>query len=119
MNMLALIPVLIMVQASYFDMNGTIKDVMSPNEMLIDNKTIKLADVDASGLTSRQYLFLMNDIEPWLVGKDVFVKDSRVYFDLQGSYNSISINEMIQKEITNIEENWPYWGPYWGWETLR
>ena len=108
MNLLALIPVLILVQASYFDMQGTIKDVVTPTDILVDNKTIKLADVDISGLTNGQYIYLMYDIKPWLTGKDVFVKGSYVYFDLQGSYNSVSINEMIQKEIENIKENWPY-----------
>lgn len=108
MNLLALIPVLILVQASYFDTHGTITGVTSPSEIYIDNKVIALEGVDASGLSRGQYALLMNDITSWLSGKDVFVKGPYVYFDLQGSYNSESINEMIQKEILNIEETWPY-----------
>ncbi len=100
--MLALIPVLILVQASYFDTQGTITGVTSPSEIYVDGKVIKLEGVDASSLSGGQYAFLMNDIASWLYGKDVFVKGAHVYFDLQGSYNSESINEMIQKEILNI-----------------
>lgn len=108
MNLLALIPVMILVQASYFDMQGTVTSVTSPSEIFVDGKVIKLAGVDASSLSWGQYNFLMNDLASWLNGKDVFVKGSSVYFDLQGSYNSESINEQIQKEILNIKETWPY-----------
>lgn len=107
MNLLALIPVMILVQASYFDMQGTVTGVTSPSELLVDGKVIKLDGVDASVLSYEQYSFLMNDLPSWLSGKDVFVKGSSVYFDLQGSYNSESINEMIQKEILNIKETYP------------
>jgi hypothetical protein len=107
MNLLALIPVMILVQASYFDMQGTVTSVTSPSELLVDGKVIKLEGVDASVLSYEQYSFLMNDLPSWLSGKDVFVKGSSVYFDLQGSYNSESINEMIQKEILNIKETYP------------
>jgi len=104
MKTLVLIPILILLQASYFDMQGTIAGVNSPNSLLIDNKTVNLVKVDPSGLTRGQYSYLMNDLNDWLMGKDVFVKDEHVYFDLKGSYNSISINEMIQRRIKNLEE---------------
>jgi hypothetical protein len=104
MNSLALIPVILLLQASYFDMQGTIVDVISPSSLLIGNSTVNLADVDASGLTARQYAYLMNDLKSSLTGKDVFVKGGYVYFDLIGSYNSHSINEMTQKDISYLKE---------------
>ena len=120
MNALALIPVILLLQASYFDMQGTVVNVISPSSLLIGNNTVNLVDVDASGLNQRQYAYLMDDIESRLLGKDVFVKGGYVYFDLKGSYNSYSINEMIQKEISDLKEmrgsfcdgfcNYPYGG---------
>jgi hypothetical protein len=104
MNALALIPVILLLQASYFDMQGTVVNVISPSSLLIGNNTVTLVDVDASGLNQRQYAYLMDDLEGRLQGKDVFVKGGYVYFDLTGSYNSYSINEMIQKEISDIKE---------------
>jgi hypothetical protein len=38
------------------------------------------------------------------------VKGNYVYFDLQGAYNSESINEMIQKEIMDLRDQ-----QYYGW----
>jgi hypothetical protein len=105
MNALAIIPVILLLQASYFDMQGTIVDVISPSSLLIGNDTVILADVVVSGLTARQYAYLMNDLQSSLLGKDVFVKGGYVYFDLTGSYNSQSINEMTQKEISDLEES--------------
>jgi hypothetical protein len=104
MNALALIPVILLLHASYFDMQSTIEDVISPSSLLIGNTTVNLADVDASGLNQRQYTHLMNDLKSRLPGKDVFVKDGYVYFDLTGSYNSLSINEMIQTDISDLKE---------------
>ena len=104
MNSLALIPAILLLQASYFDMQGTIVDVISPSSLLIGNDTVILADVDASGLTARQYAYLMKDLQSSLPGKDVFVKGGYVYFDLTGSYNSHSINEMTQKDISDLKE---------------
>jgi len=46
----------------------------------------------------------MDDLRSSLQGKDVFVKGGYVYFDLTGSYNSHSINEMTQKEISDLKE---------------
>ena len=66
-------------------MQGTIAGVNSPNSFLIDNKTVNLVDFDPSGLTRGQYIDLMNDLNDWLTGKDVFVKDECVYFDLKGA----------------------------------
>ncbi|NTV27826.1 MAG: hypothetical protein HGA93_03995 [Methanothrix sp.] len=104
MNVLALIPVILLLQASYFDMQGTITDAISPSSLLIGNNTVNLADVDASELNGRQYACLMNDLKNRLPGKDVFVKGGYVYFDLTGSYNSVSINEMIQKDISDLKD---------------
>jgi hypothetical protein len=104
MNALALIPVILLLQASYFDMQSTIMDVISPSSLLIGNNTVSLADVDASGMNQRQYAYLMDDLKSNLQGKDVFVKGGYVYFDLTGSYNSVSINEMIQNEISDLKE---------------
>lgn len=104
MNALALIPVILLLQASYFDMQGTIREVVSPSSLLIGNNTVNLADVDASGLSQRQYACLMDDLKSRLLGKDVFVKGGYVYFDLTGSYNSVSINEVIQKDISDLKE---------------
>lgn len=104
MNALVLIPIILLLQASYFDTQGTIMDVISPSCLLIGNNTVNLAGVDASGLYHGEYAYLMNDLKKSLKGKDVFVKGGYVYFDLTGSYNSVSINEMTQKEISYIKE---------------
>jgi hypothetical protein len=104
MNALALIPVILLLQASYFDMQGTIMNVISPSSLMIGNNTVTLEDVDASGLNQRQYAYLMDDLKSSLLGKDVFIKGGYVYFDLTGSYNSVSINEMIEKEISDLKE---------------
>lgn len=106
MNAIALIPIILVLQASYFDMQGTVLDVQSPSTVTIGNetanKTIALEGVDASNLNQKQYNYLMNDIKPMLLGKSVFVKGGNVYFDLTGSYNSRSINEMINSEIEDL-----------------
>ena len=104
MNALALIPVILLLQASYFDMQGTIMNVISPSSLMIGNNTVTLADVDASGLNQKQYAYLMDDLKSSLQGKEVLVKGGYVYFDLTGSYNSHSINEMTQKEISDLKE---------------
>ncbi|OPY49898.1 MAG: hypothetical protein A4E49_02980 [Methanosaeta sp. PtaU1.Bin112] len=104
MSALSLISVILLMQASYFDTQGTIADVISPTCLLIGNDKLNLADVDASGLTARQYAYLMDDLRSSLIGKNVLVKGGYVYFDLTGSYNSHSINEMTQKEISDLKE---------------
>jgi hypothetical protein len=108
MKALALIPLILLLQASYFDMQGTVMSVNSPTSLLIGNgtvnRTVTLADVDASGLNQKQYDYLMNDLKGLLLGKSVYVKGGYVYFELTGSYNSNSINEMIQREITDLIE---------------
>jgi hypothetical protein len=104
MNALSLISMILLLQASHFDMQGTITDVISPSCLLIGNESINLADVDASGLTARQYAYLMDDLKSSLKGKDVLIKGGYVYFNLIGSYNSQSINEMTQKDISDLKE---------------
>jgi hypothetical protein len=108
MNALALIPVILLLHASYFDMQGTITNVISPFSLAIGNDTVTLAHVDASGLNQKQYAYLIHDLKDMLQGKNVFVKDGYVYFNLTGSYNSYSINEMIQKEISDLKEMQSY-----------
>ncbi len=104
MNSLALIPILILAQASFFDMQGTITDVLAPNILSIDGKSLTLDGVDTSGLNLTQNYILMSNLRGWLIGKDVYVKGNYAYFDLNGSYSSESINEMIQKEIQKIKD---------------
>ncbi|HUI39403.1 MAG TPA: hypothetical protein VLY86_00575 [Methanothrix sp.] len=109
MNIVALVPLLIMVQASYFDMHGTVTQVISPTTLIVDGKEVNLTGVDPSELNSAQYTYLMLDLNDMVIGKDVFVKDGYVYYDLVGSYDSVSINEMIQKEIFDLEYDYPYY----------
>lgn len=104
MNALSLISMILLLQAANFDMQGTITDVISPSCLLIGNDRINLADVDASGLNAGQYAYLMDDLKSSLKGKDVLIKGGYVYLDLIGSYNSQSINEMTQKEISDLKE---------------
>lgn len=114
MNIIALVPLLIMVQASYFDMQGTITQIISPATLVIDGKEVNLTGVDPSGLDGAQYAYLMWDLKDTILGKDVFVKDGYVYFDLVGSYESTSINEIIQKEIWDLKYDYAYnfyWNP--------
>ena len=91
-----------------FDMRGTITNVLSPSSIVIGRVMVNLDGVDPSGLYVSTYSYLMDDLKGYYIGKDVFVKGNYVYFDLQGSYNSESINEMIQKEILNLREQQDY-----------
>lgn len=87
---------------SSFDMSGTITDVLTPSNILVGKEKVNLENVDSSNLNSAAYAYLTQDLKEWLIGKEVFVKGNRVYFDLNGAYNSVSINEMIQKEIADL-----------------
>jgi len=91
-----------------FDMRGTITNVLSPSSIVIGRVMVNLDGVDPSGLYVSTYSYLMDDLKGYYIGKDVFVKGNYVYFDLQGSYNSESINEMIQKEILDLREQQDY-----------
>ncbi len=91
-----------------FDMLGPIANVLSPSSILIGEEKVDLAGVDSSGLNAATYEYLMQDIRDWLIGKDVLVKKSYVYFDLNGEYNTVSINEKIQKEIDDLLEGQYY-----------
>jgi hypothetical protein len=55
--------------------------------------------IDPSDLDKGDYELLMNYLKYKLIGKDVYAKDNYAYFDLNGAINSVSINDMIQKEI--------------------
>lgn len=101
------------VSVSSFDMRGTITDVVTPSSILVGKTEINLESVDSSGLNSAANAYLMQDLKDWLIGKDVFVKGNRVYFDLHGAYNSVSINEQIQKEIDDLKEEQYYYLCYY------
>jgi hypothetical protein len=88
--------------SSYFDGKGTITRVLSPSSLVIDNEVVKLEGVDPSGLYSSTYAYLTEDLRTWLIGNDVFIKGNYVFFDLNGAFNSISINQQIQEEINNL-----------------
>lgn len=101
--------------ASSFDMSGTITDVLAPSSILVGNEEVNLESVDSSDLNPASYAYLMRDLKEWLISKDVFVKGNRVYFDLNGAYNSVSVNEQIQKEIDDlVEEQYYYLCYYYG-----
>lgn len=108
MNALVLIALISLLQAPHFDMQGTINRVSSPSSMVIGNgtlnKTVVLDGIDASGLNNKQYNYLMSDIQGYLTGKRVLVNGSYIYFDLVGSYNAQSINRMIEKKISDLEQ---------------
>jgi len=98
-------------QNSGFDMRGTITNVLSPSSIVIGKEVVSLDGVDPSGLYRFKYAYLMDDLR-YYIGKDVLVKGNYVYLDLQGSYNSESINEMIQKEISDLRDQQDYGGFY-------
>lgn len=89
--------------ASGFDMRGTITHVLTPASIVVGNMTINLDGINATGLSNSAYVYLMEDLRRYYIGKDVLVKGNYVYFDLHGSYNSESINEMIQRQISELE----------------
>ena len=102
---------------SSFDMKGTITNVLSPSSMVIGRNVVNLDGVDASGLYRSTYVYLMEDLKSYYIGKDVLVKGNYTYFDLQGAYNSESVNEMIQKEILDLQKGQDYgivYGRYHG-----
>jgi hypothetical protein len=96
---------------SGFDMRGKITNVLSPSSIVVDKVVVNLGGVDPSGLYRFTYAYLMDDLR-YYIGKDVLVKGNYAYLDLQGSYNSESINEMIQKEISDLRDQQDYGGFY-------
>ena len=102
---------------SSFDMKGAITNVLSPSSIVIGKDMVNLDGVDASGLYRSTYVYLMEDLRSYYIGKDVLVKGNYTYFDLNGAYNSESINEMIQKEIADLLKGQNYgivYGRYHG-----
>ena len=95
-----------------FDMSGTVTNVLSPSSIVIDTVVVNLDGVDPSGLYRFTYSYLTQDLKDYYIGKDVFVKGNYVYLDLQGAYNSESINEMIQKDILSLREQ-QYYGSFY------
>lgn len=91
-----------------FDMRGTITNVLSPSSIVVGSNVVNLDGVNPSGLYRYTYTYLMQDLRQYYIGKNVFVKGNYVYFDLQGAYNSESINEMIQKEILDLLDQQNY-----------
>ena len=77
-------------------MKGTITNVLSPSSIVIGSDVVNLEGVDPSGLYGSTYVYLMEDLKSYYIGKDVLVKGNYAYFDLNGAYNSQSLNEMIQ-----------------------
>ena len=59
-------------------------------------------------------IYLMEDLKSYYIGKDVLVKGNYVYFDLNGAYNSQSINEMIQNKISDLQMGQNYSKRYYG-----
>ena len=102
---------------SSFDLKGTITNVLSPSSIVIGRDVVNLDGVDASGLYRSTYVYLMEDLRSYYIGKDVLVKGNYTYFDLNGAYNSESLNEMIQKEISDLLKGQNYgivYGRYHG-----
>jgi len=102
---------------SSFDMKGTITNVLSPSSIVIGRDMVNLDGVDASGLYRSTYVYLMEDLRSYYIGKDVLVRGNYTYFDLNGAYNSESLNEMIQKEIADLLKGQNYgivYGRYHG-----
>jgi hypothetical protein len=102
---------------SSFDMKGTITNILSPSSIVIGRDVVNLEGVDASGLYRSTYVYLMEDLRSYYIGKDVLVKGNYTYFDLNGAYNSESINEMIQTEISDLLKGQNYgiaYGRYHG-----
>ena len=109
MNVMAALIILVsLYQTPIFDMEGTINRVNSPSSLVIGNetanRTVLLDGVDASGLNNHQYDYLMRDLQGYLPKKRVLVSGSQVYFDLVSSYNAQSINEIIEKKISDLEQ---------------
>lgn len=102
---------------SSFDLKGTITNVLSPSSIVIGRDMVNLDGVDASGLYRSTYVYLMEGLRSYYIGKDVLVKGNYTYFDLNGAYNSESLNEMIQKEIADLLKGQNYgivYGRYHG-----
>jgi len=93
---------------SSFDMHGTITNVLSPSSIVVGSVVVNLDGIDTSGLYRYSYSYLVHDLRQYYIGKQVFVKGNNGYLDLQGAYNSESINEMIQKEIVSLLEQQDY-----------
>jgi|GEM_PF-1127802 len=108
MNGLFLIVLVSLIQSPQFDMQGTIIRVNSPSSLVIGNdtvnKTVILDGVDSSGLNNLKYNYLMRDLQEYLPKKSVLVNGTNVYFDLVGSYNARSINDVIENKISDLEE---------------
>ena len=97
---------------SGFDMKGTITHVLSPASIVVGNVTVNLDGINSSGLSSSAYFRFMEELKSYYIGKDVLVRGNYAYFDLHGSYNSESINEMIQRQISDQEATERYRMPY-------
>jgi hypothetical protein len=98
---------------SSFDMKGTITNVLAPSSIVIGSNVVNLEGVDSSGLYRSTYYYLMEDLKSYYIGKDVLVKGNYAYFDLNGAYNSESINVMIQKDISDLLKG-QYYGIVYG-----
>lgn len=84
-------------------MRGTINLILSPTSIVVGNVTVNLEGINSSDLSSSSYVYLMEDLRSYYIGKDVLVKGNYAYFDLNGAYNRMSINEMINSQITDLK----------------
>lgn len=88
---------------SGFDMRGTINHILTPASIVVGNVTVNLEGINSSSLSNSSYFYLMEDLRSYYIGKDVLVKGNYAYFDLNGAYNRVSINEMINRQITDLK----------------
>lgn len=84
-----------------FNSHGTITDVLTPSKILVGKEVVELnlGSTNPSDLYKGNYEILMDFLKEKLIGQEVFIKDNYAYLDLNGAINSVSINEMIQKEV--------------------
>jgi hypothetical protein len=87
------------------DIHGTITDVFTPSSLLIGNGTVVYLDIDADpdDLNYGNYEILMDYLKHKLIGQEVYVKDNYAYYDLNGAFYSVSINDIIQEEIWGMK----------------
>lgn len=84
-------------------MRGTINHILTPASIVVGNVTVNLEGINSSSLSNSSYFYLMEDLRSYYIGKDVLVKGNYAYFDLNGAYNRVSINEMINRQITDLK----------------
>jgi hypothetical protein len=95
-----------------YDVHGPITDIISPTSILIGNDTVVDLNIDLeysnpADLSAANYEFVMDYLKDKLIGKEVYVRNDYAFYDLNGAMNSVTLNRMIQKEITyRIDCQW-------------